>query len=100
VLALGGLWMLHTRPGVTKANFDRIEKGMALAQVQELFGKEGVVFHGYVNQSAYCWENEDRSYAIVLFDDDWVVTKAVQWADSNESIGAKIRRLIRWPWWR
>jgi hypothetical protein len=102
VLALGGLWVLHsdTRPGVTKANFDRIEKRMTLAEVRELFGREGVVFHGYVNQSAYLWENADRSFAIVLFDDAGKVTEAAAWKDSTERIGDKIRRWIRWPWWK
>ena len=41
VVTLGVLAQLPPRPGVTRANFDRIEKGMTLAQVEEIFGKEG-----------------------------------------------------------
>jgi len=100
-LALGGLWMMQPRtgPGVTKANFERIKEQMTLDEVQEMFGKNGIAFHGYVDTSAYCWENEDHSYAIVFFDDDRKVIAAAQWQDSTESIGAKIRRVTRWPWW-
>ena len=31
---LGALEMLPPRPGVTKANFDRIQEGMTLAEVE------------------------------------------------------------------
>ena len=101
-LALAVLVALPSRAGVMKANYDRIEKGMTLAKVQELCGKEGVVFHGYPNEAAqaYCWENEGRSLAILFFDDNKKVVEKAKWAESRESIGDKIRRLIRWPWWR
>ena len=42
-VALGVLAMLPPGPGVTKANFDRIEKGMTTAQVKEIFGGTHVV---------------------------------------------------------
>jgi outer membrane protein assembly factor BamE (lipoprotein component of BamABCDE complex) len=35
---VGVLVMLPPGPGVTKANFDRIEKGMTKAKVEEIFG--------------------------------------------------------------
>jgi hypothetical protein len=38
-LTLCVLAMIPPRPGVTKANFDRIQEGMTLAEVQELFGR-------------------------------------------------------------
>jgi hypothetical protein len=43
VVTLGVLALLppDDRPGVTKANFDRIEKWMTKAQVEEIFGREG-----------------------------------------------------------
>ena len=93
------LALLSSGSGITKANYDRIEKGMTLAKVQELFGKEGVVFHGYPNEAAqaYCWENEGRSLAILFFDDNKKVVEKAKWAESRESIGDKICRLIRWP---
>jgi hypothetical protein len=102
LLAVGCLWLLlgGTHSAVTKANFDRIEKGMTLAKVEELFGKKGAVFYGYVNKSACFWENEDRSYAIVIFDESRRVVEKAQWGGSPESIGDKIRRLLHWPWWK
>jgi|GEM_PF-2001684 len=100
-LGLAVLTALPSRAGVTKANYDRIEEGMTLAEVQEVFGKEGIVFHGYPNKTAqaYCWQNTDCSLAILFFDDNRKVVEKAKWAGSTESIGDKIRRLIGWPWW-
>jgi hypothetical protein len=101
-LMLAALATLSSRDGVTKANYDRIKKGMTLGEVQELFGKEGFVFYGFPNnpELAYCWENKDHSVAILFFDDNRKVVDKAKWADSTESIGDRIRRLIRWPWWK
>jgi hypothetical protein len=101
-LALAVLATLPPRAGVTKANYDRIEEGMTLAEVQELFGKAGFVFHGYPNKPAlaYCWENEGRSLAILFFDENGKVVEKANWAESTESIGDKMLRLIHWPWWQ
>lgn len=101
-LVLAVLASLPIRAGVTKAHYDGIEEGMTLAEVEEVFGKEGVVFHGYPNITAlaYCWENEDRSFAILFFDDNRKVVEKAKWGDSTENIGDKIRRWIGWPWWK
>jgi hypothetical protein len=99
-LLLAVLVTMRSRNGVTKANYDRIKKGMTLAEVQEVFGGQGAVFYGFVNRRAYYWENEDRSNAIVLFHDDKNVVETAQWGDSTEGIGDRILRLIRWPWWK
>jgi hypothetical protein len=101
-LLLAVLAALSSRTGVTKANYDRIAEGMTLAEVQKIFGKEGIVFHGFPNETAraYCWENADRSLAILFFDDNSKVVEKAKWADSTESIVDKIRRLIGWPWWK
>jgi hypothetical protein len=98
VLAAFAVW--SSRDGVTKSNYDRIHKGMTLADVEALFGRGGLAFHGYPNEPApaYCWQNEDGSLAIIFFEGDKVLNKAA-WADSSETIGDKIRRLLRWPWW-
>ena len=42
-VTLGVLAMLSPNPGVTKAKFDRIEKGMTLAEVEAIFGGPGEV---------------------------------------------------------
>jgi hypothetical protein len=39
-VTLGVLAMLPPGPGVTKANFDRIEKEMTRAEVEQVFGQE------------------------------------------------------------
>ena len=89
------LAFLAPRHGVTRANYDRIERGMTLSEVQELFGKEGTIFHGYPNKAeiAYCWENEDRSFAILFFDDSGKVVERAKWGYSTESIAAFHRYL-------
>ena len=50
-VTLGVLAMLPPGPGVTKANFDRIEKGMTLAQVELLLGGTGLPFHGFAHHN-------------------------------------------------
>jgi hypothetical protein len=99
LLALGIIPMLTpgSAPGITKVKFDRIEKQMMLAEVQEIFGQKGVVFHGYVNKSAHCWE-DGRSSAIVVLDEAGKVETA-KWEDTRETLGEQVRRLLRWPWW-
>ena len=83
--------MLPHRPGVTKANFDRIQIGMTKAQVAEIFGetqpksaKEGVVDWVLVT--------DDGSMAVIGFFDDCVTDKTLN--DSPETFLDKIRRLL------
>ena len=99
-VTLGVLAMLPPRPGVTKANFDRIEKGMTLAEVEAILGK---------NHSAYfvsmkltirprfgtrIWSNPDESRAQIFFpSEDSVYTK--RWTDSSETTVEKICRWLR-----
>ena len=78
--------VLLPRPEVTRANYDRIKVGMALEEVQNLFGKEGGVFHGFPNKSpfTYYWQNEDGAHAIILFDDKRRVMEKAVWEDSTK----------------
>ncbi len=99
-LVLGVLAMLPPHSGVTKANYDQVKKGMTLAEVENLFSKKGDRFDGYVGKPAFYWQNEDRSYALIFFDDDKKVVAPAQWGDSTETIGDKICRWLRWPWWK
>jgi outer membrane protein assembly factor BamE (lipoprotein component of BamABCDE complex) len=46
-LTLGVLAMLPPPPGVTKANFDRIQEGMTRAEVEEIFGKPPLSDHPF-----------------------------------------------------
>jgi len=93
-IVLGTLAMLPARPGVTKANFDRIEKGMTRAQVEEFFGQPGMVIRhdGPGGRAAISWEADDRSGASVGFLNDYV-TGAI-WNNSPETVPDKIRRWL------
>jgi hypothetical protein len=83
------------RPGVTKANFDRIEKGMTLAEVQQIFGQDG-------EGPWFPTESKNRTYWYwdwpkvgIQFLDNCVIEK--EWHNSEETILDKIRRWLRLP---
>lgn len=87
------LAMLPPRSGVTKANFDRIEKGMTLAELEEIFGEKGNWWDGAGRKGLpMCWTAKDGLGADVEFVDESVARK--QWADSHETIFDKIRRWL------
>ena len=87
VVALGVIAMLPPSPGVTKANFDRIEMGMTKAQVEEIFGEKGVEIDlGYT-----VWESHDGR-ATILFCYDSVNGSGFQ--SNNGTILDKIRRCL------
>jgi hypothetical protein len=90
---LGVLAMLPSRPGVTKANCDRIEMGMTQAKVEEIFGRKGVPLW---SPRALLWASDDGSEVEV----DFGVVGCVQtkiWVSSNESFLEKIRRWLHLP---
>ncbi len=91
VVTLGVLAMLPPRPGVTKANFDRIEKGMTRAEVEQIFDGKGEMarLHAIVEGN---WGADDGSFAIIEFLEGCVVRKS--WHDSDETILDKIRRWL------
>ena len=86
-VTLGFLAMLPPGPGVTKANFDHIEKEMTLAQVEATLGKEGIPW-----DTLMFWQADDGSCAFSGFTDDGVVQ--MQWLDSTETVLEKIRRWL------
>jgi hypothetical protein len=93
VVTLGVLAMLppNTRPGVTKANFDRIEIGMTMAEVEEILGGKGKSFDEDDKAFMY-WDADDGSLATIRFVDNCVPDKT--WYDSDETIPDKIRRWL------
>jgi hypothetical protein len=91
VVALGVLAMIPPSPGVTKANFDRIEKGMTMAEVEEILGGKGKSFHEDDKALMY-WDADDGSLALIRFVDNCVPDKT--WYDSDETIPDKIRRWL------
>jgi hypothetical protein len=97
-VTLGVLALLPPSPGVTKANFERIQKGMTLAEVEEILGRKAYqsvryVVDGEVKQETErIWAADDGSGAGVDFVDDCVTDK--EWAYSHEPILHKIRRWL------
>ena len=95
---LGVLAMLPDRPGVTKANFDRIQNGMAIREVEVILGRHPNV-EGDGNQGHQLfWTNEDGSCVMITLGSDAKVCGAY-WLESHEGVGRKFCRWIRWPWW-
>jgi hypothetical protein len=77
-------------PGVTKANFDRIEKRMTFQEVEQIFGRAG--------QHTWCgywwWQADDGARALVAFDFNGDSAGPKTWEDSRESTLDKIRRWL------
>jgi hypothetical protein len=104
-IVIGVLAMLPPQTGVTKANFDRIEKGMTEKTVEEMFGGECQTFwryetrvffgHPATKQDILTWIGEDRSRATIVFDQDRLTKKT--WTQGDESAFEYFKRLIRWP---
>lgn len=95
-IALGALAMLPPRPGVTKANFDLIQKGMTGAEVEAILGvspsertmlsREGVAFADF--------RGDDGASATIDFRDD-VATGNKTWTASTKTLSEKLRRWLR-----
>ena len=98
IVCLGALVpaLLPDRPGVTKANFNRIECGMTRAEVEAILGRAANMRSeeepfGVQNGAADIWRNPDGSGAEIEFgDSDTVVNK--DWGDSPNTIIEKLRR--------
>ena len=95
VVTLGVLAMLPPSPGVTKAKFDRIEKGMTRAEVEAIFGRprEPIPTIG----GWLYWDSDDGSVAAFGFElfNDCVTDK--HWVNSTETILDKCRRWLHLP---
>lgn len=90
-LTIGVLAMLPPSRGITKANFDHIEDGMTMGQVEAIFGGQEVALGNSGPSDGFVWHADDKSGALVLFAHGCVVHK--YWRDSNETT---IERLLRW----
>jgi hypothetical protein len=89
-VALGVLAMLPPHPGVTPANFARIENGMTRAEVYEIFGRPGMPW--FTKRGWERWDAGDGSWTAIEFRADCVVDR--MWHDSPESTFDKIRRWL------
>jgi hypothetical protein len=83
---VGVLAMMPPRPGVTKINFDRIEEGMTLQEVEQIFGKPGRYTWG-----GYHWQADDGAKVFVVFGNS---AGPKTWQDSTESPLDKLRRWL------
>jgi hypothetical protein len=81
--------MPSNQPGVTKANFDRIEEGMTLQEVEQIFGRPGTY-----TWSCYWWQ-ADGARVFVEFDYNGASAgRKTWWEDSTEPILDKLRRWL------
>ena len=97
LLALSVLVMLPPRQGITKGNFERIEIGMTMEEVKEIFAPAEPFDTTPVNLGEpavwQCWKGNDRSMALVRYVDGLVVL--TEWEGPNDIILDKIRHKIR-----
>src|SRR4051794_959890 len=94
------LAMLPPRPGVTKANFDRIEIGMTRSEVEIIFGEPSEATSsttplGGKTTTSDDWFQLGRGIANIYFNDELVVNK--EWQAVPESFTQKIRRWLHLP---
>lgn len=98
-VALAVFAMLPTHPGVTKANFDRIEKGMTRAEVEAVLGIESTplleIRKWLPSTSGEVWHHADGSSATIMFDNGRVYI--MHWSESTESLTDKLHRWLRLP---
>jgi hypothetical protein len=98
-LALGVLAMLlPPQPGVTKANFDRLEYGMSKATVVEIFGREPAHLPGAGKRDSdqvYLMSRDDGAFVMMIFADGALTE--MFWTDSSETFPNTISRLLNLP---
>ena len=99
-VTLGVLALLPPSPGVNKANFDRIEKGMTRAEVEAIFGgpSESKTYTtvGEITTITDVWGQIEQGKCVGLanvnFQDEMVVDK--EWHSVPETLLDKFRRWL------
>src|SRR5215831_15323613 len=81
--------LMSNGPGVTKENFDRIEEGMTLREVEQIFGRPG-----NYNWGGYSWQGDDGARVFVLFAFEGDSAGRKFWEDSTETPLDKLRRWL------
>jgi hypothetical protein len=97
IVAITVPMMLPPRPGVTKANCDRISKGMTRTEVEQVLGPQHDRFAAMIASSSGTmsfeqWVGADRAAIHVTFHDDRA--HEISWQESPETFGEKIRRWL------
>jgi hypothetical protein len=87
---------------VSKATYERIEKGMTMDEVQAIVGMPPTddldARSSHRTTTFAWWTNPDGSGFHVIIDErDGVCDKT--WIDSTETIGEKLKRWVRWTRW-
>jgi hypothetical protein len=80
-----GIYALLPQQGVTKGNFDRIEKGMTMAQVKAILGEPRDV-----DDKGGFWRRADGTHVFVQLKDNKVET--TEFIPSQESLANMLRR--------
>jgi len=95
-LVLSGLAMLPPHPTVSRANCNRIEKGMSVSEVEAIFGcpSETAFTCLYGDR---VWLNDAEGCAIVTFDEDEKVLHA-RWVSNERGWLERFQRRLGWPW--
>jgi hypothetical protein len=89
---MGVLALLPPSPGITKANFDRIEQGMPRGEVVQILGGGGKPLFGD-DEAWMLWVADDGSWLTIVFRDDRIADKHWQsWHDSDKTFLDKICR--------
>ena len=108
-LLLGVGAVMPTGPGVTKANFDRIQVGMTKPEVRAIFGRSEAFIAPASGEVPVAnnenWGAADGSYASIWFsggipddleEEDYRVV-SMTWHESSETPFQKIRRWLHLP---
>jgi hypothetical protein len=99
-VTFGVLAMLPPRPGVTKANFDRIEKGMTQAEVEErFFGVPVLVIDdGPRRMTRYEGPTQHGDAVVrIMFDENGRVFEKLWWGWTPETFSERLKRWIQGP---
>jgi hypothetical protein len=92
------LGLMPAGPGVTKANFDRIQAGMSRTEVEDFFGRpaDTKTLHGgrKIRHTVEGWQGDGGNAAITSDEARGVVAEK-EWFPRDESILQRVRRWLR-----
>jgi hypothetical protein len=96
-LTLAVLALLPPRPGVTKANFDRIEEGMTLDEINTILGRspDNVIEKNNQGEIWQYWTDYDGEVWILLGNDSTLSDK--RWIAYEGTFLQKVRQWLRLP---
>jgi hypothetical protein len=86
--AIAAMW--PPAPGVTQANFDRLEIGMTLAEVEAIYGRQS---SATIGGRDHYWRCPSGDLALVGFTKAGGLT-VKSWPEVDETIVRKIRRWL------